>query len=160
MTVEAISHGLSVRPAGVRTTTVPLPSFAVDERYIVLVTGSANALSVSSFRNDYAPGGNGGVRLINLSGVDGYDLHVTDASAALGTPGASNVADGAASAYFSVTTGTKRIRITTAGSSVVVLDLGNVTVPVGSRTQVILAPPAGSTLRGFLHQIAASSTGC
>jgi hypothetical protein len=54
-TVDIVSHGLSVRPAGVRTTTSPLPSFTSGERYLVVVTGPASALAVASFRNSFTP---------------------------------------------------------------------------------------------------------
>src|SRR5260370_19961665 len=56
MTVDIVSHGLSVRPAGIRTTTIPLPSFAADERYVVVVTGTASPLPPGSLRNNHTSG--------------------------------------------------------------------------------------------------------
>ena len=105
MTVPITSHGLSVRPAGVRTTTTPLPSFASNEQYVVTVTGTGGASQVLSFRDSYTPAaGKAAVRLINVSGsTNGVDIYVTDPGAVLGTASASNVLTGTASTYFDVT---------------------------------------------------------
>jgi len=158
MTVDITSHGLSVRPAGVRTTTTPLPSFASNERYIVTVTGTGGAYSVIPFRDSYTPAtGKAAVRLINVSGsTSGVDIYVTDPGVALGTPNASNVLTGTASAYFDVPVTAQQIRLTSTGSTLVAFDLGSVTIPAGAKDVVVLAPPAtgSTTARAFIFQIA------
>jgi hypothetical protein len=162
-TVEIVSHGLSVRPTGVQTTSTLLPSFAANERYLVTVTGGTSALTVLSFRNSYTPAsGDGGVRLINLSGSGSYDVYVTDPGAALGTAGATAVIAGAASPYFGVPAGTKQIRLTNNGATQVAFDVGNATITAGSRSVVVLAAPAsgGTTLRTFVFQLSATNTTC
>src|SRR5207247_2584458 len=144
MTVDVISHGLSVRPAGVRTTTTPFGSFASNERYVVVVTGSQGAFLPVSFRDTFTPAvGMAGVRLINVTaGTTSYDLHVTDPGAALSTPNVSSVAAGTASAYFNTATKSQQLRVTVAGSTILASDLGNHTLAAGSRGIVIIASPA------------------
>src|SRR5258708_4930180 len=106
MTVDIVSHGLSVRPAGVRTTTIPLPSFAADERYVVTVSGTASSLQPVPFRNSFTPpAGKGGVRFINVSGgTNSYDIYVTDPGAALVTANASAIPTAAPSRLFNLPT--------------------------------------------------------
>jgi hypothetical protein len=162
MTVDITSHGLSVRPAGIRTTTTPLPSFASNERYVVTVTGTGGAYSVISFRDSYTPAtGKAAVRLINVSGsTNGVDIYVTDPGVTLGTASASNVLTGTASAYFDVPITAQQIRLTSTGSSLVAFDLGSVTIPVGGKALVVLAPPAtgSTTARPFVFQIASAGS--
>jgi hypothetical protein len=158
MTVDVVAHGLSVRPAGIRTTTIPLPSFAADERYVVMVTGTASSLQPVSFRNSFTPlAGKGGVRFINVSGgTNTYDIYVTDPGAALVTANASAIATGAASSYFNVLTTAQQVRLINTASGGLAFDVGNVTVPSGGKAIVVLAMPAtgGTTPRPFVFQIA------
>ena len=158
MTVDIISHGLSVRPAGIRTTTIPLPSFAADERYVVAVTGTASSLQPVSFRDSFTPAtGQGGLRFINVSGgLNAYDIYVTDPGAALVTANASAIATGAASSYFNVPTIAQQVRLINTLSGGVAFDLGNVTVPSGGKAIVVLgtAVTGGTTPRPFVFQIA------
>ena len=162
MTVALVSHGLSVRPAGVRTTTIPLPSFAADERYVVVVTGTASSLQPVSFRNSFTPAtGQAGVRLINVSGgTTTYDIHVTAPGAALGTANASAIATGAASSYFNVPATPQQVRLINTLSGSLAFDVGNITVPAGGRAIVVLASPAtgGTVPRPFVFQIAPAGT--
>ena len=162
MTVDIVSHGLSVRPAGLHTTSSPLPSFSANERYVILVTGNGNSLQPVSFRNSFTPAtGKAGVRLINISGAGSFDIFVTDPAAALGVANASNVASGAGSTYFNVATTTQQqVRLTTTGSTVVAFDVGNITLAAGTRAMVVLAPPAaGATaLRTFVFQVPTGGT--
>ena len=156
MSVDVISHGLSVRPAGVRTTNSVLPSFSPNERYVVLVTGSANSLQPVSFRNSFTPAtGKAGVRLINVSGAGSYDIFVTDPAGMLGAATASNVVSGTASSYFNVLAATQQVRLTTTGSTLVAFDVGNVTLAAGTRAVIALAPPAAGTTsaRPFVFQL-------
>ena len=158
MTVDPISHGLSIRPAGALTTATPLASFAANERYVVIATGSAGSLQVTSFRNSFTiASGKAAVRLINAAGssASNYDIYVTDPGAALSAASASNVAPGTASTYFNVPITAQQIRLTTNQSTVVAFDLGNVTLAAGDRAIVVLAAPAagGTTLRTFVFRI-------
>lgn len=147
MTVDIISHGLSVRPAGTRTTTTPLPSFpAANERYLDLVVGTASALQPIEFRNSFAGvAGQAAVRFINASGSGSYDVFVTDPGAALGTPNASNILNGVASSYFNVPTTTQQVRLATNTSTTTAFDLGNVTLTAGTRAVAVLAAPLPGT---------------
>lgn len=158
MTVDIVSHGLSVRPAGVRTTTIPLPSFAADERYVVTVTGTASSLQPVSFRNSFTPAtGQAGMRFINVGGgTNSYDIHVTAPGAALGAANASAIAAGTASSYFNVPITVQQVRLINTLSGGLAFDVGNVTVPSGGKAVVVLAPPAtgGTVARPFVFQIA------
>lgn len=158
LTVDIISHGLSVRPAGVRTTTIPLPSFAADERYVVVVTGTASSLQPLPFRNSFTPAaGKAGMRLVNVSGGTAtYDIYVTDPGAALVTANASAIAAGTASIYFNVPITAQQVRLIDTQSGALAFDVGNVTVPAGGKAVVVLAPPAtgGTSPRPFVFQIA------
>ena len=155
MTVDIISHGLSVRPSGLHTSSAVLPSFAANEKYAVVVTGNGNSLQPVSFRNSFAvPSAKAAVRLVNVSGTGPYDIFVTDSAAALSVPSAANVGSGVASSYFAVVTTKQQIRLTTTGSTLVAFDVGTVTLAAGSRAMVVLAPPAAgsSTPRAFVFQ--------
>jgi hypothetical protein len=158
MTVDLVSHGLSVRPAGIRTTTVPLPSFAADERYVVVVTGTASSLQPLPFRNSFTPAaGKAGMRLVNVSGGTAtYDIYVTVPGAALVTANASAIAAGTASSYFNVPITAQQVRLIDTQSGALAFDVGNVTVPAGGKAVVVLASPAtgGTTARPFVFQIA------
>lgn len=158
MTVDIVSHGLSVRPAGIRTTTIPLPSFAADERYVVVVTGTASSLQPVSFRNSYTSvTGRAAVRFINVSGgTNSYHIFVTDPGAALVAANSPPIATGAASGYSSIPTTTQQVRLANSATGAVAFDLGNMTVPDGGRAVVVLGTPAtgGTTPRPFIFQIA------
>ena len=157
LTVDIVSHGLSVRPAGVRTATTPLPSFAANEGYVVLITGSASALQPVSFRNSFtAAAGKAGIRFVNVSGAGSYDIHVTAPAAPLSAANAANVVTGTASSFFNVPITTQQVRLTLNASSIVAFDVGNVTLASGARAVVVLAPPAtgGMSPRPFVFQIA------
>lgn len=157
MTVDIVDHGLSVRPAGIRTTTVPLPSFAADERYVVVVTGTASSLQPVPFRNTFTPAsGQAGVRFINVSGGTAtYDIDVTAPGAPLGAPNASAIATGTASSYFNVPATAQQVRLLDTQSGSVAFDVGNITVPSGGRALVVLGTPAvgATTPRPFVFQI-------
>jgi hypothetical protein len=160
MTVQIISHGLSVRQSGLGSTSSPLPSFTADEKYVVIVTASGGAFQLLSLRNGVTPAaGKAAIRFVNVSGAGGFDIFVTDPGAPLGAAKASAIATGAASAYFDVPTTSQQIRLAPAGTTAVAFDVGNVTLAAGARAIVVLAPPATGTtvLRPFVFQQAPGS---
>ena len=84
-----------------------------------------------------------------------YDVFVTTPNAPLTatTPVAAAVLGGVNSGFVGVDVTTpKQIRITTANSTTVVLDLGTVTFIPDVNTILVIAPPspAGNTVRAFL----------
>jgi uncharacterized protein DUF4382 len=83
----------------------------------------------------------------------GFDVYVTPSGAALTTPTIANVGAGSSSGSFvTLPVGVSQVRITTAGGTTVLLDLGSQTFVSGQNAMLVIAPPASgsTTLRAFL----------
>src|SRR4051812_35035982 len=140
VTVEPVSHGLSVRQTGSTAASSPLPTFAANGRYVVVVSGTGTALQLLSLRDEFTPAtGQAAIRLVNVTASSTFDIYVTDPGAALGTVKASAIGPGAASSYFAAVTTPQQIRLTPAASTAVAIDLGNFTFGAGVRAIVVVA---------------------
>lgn len=150
---------LSVRLAGTNTV---VPGFATVYQSgvnytVVAYSGAGGATQFATITDIFTPvAGQSGLRVFN-AGAPGtsYDVYVTapGASLATATPTFSAVLAGTNSSFINVSTSTaQQVRITPAGSTTVLLDLGNVALVVGQSVTMVIAPPlAGSTApRTFL----------
>jgi hypothetical protein len=160
VTVVASSPILDVRQTG---TSVTFPGFNLTlqgaGRYTIIaftdVTGATQFITI--FNNVFIPlSGQIGFSVFNgVSNGIAYDVYVTTPNAPLTatTPVAAAVLGGVNSGFVGVdVTTVKQIRITTANSTTVVLDLGNVTFISDVNTILVIAPPLRGTnvIRAFL----------
>jgi hypothetical protein len=160
VTVVASAPVFDVRQTG---TSVTFPGFNLTlqgaGRYTIIaftdVTGATRFLTI--FNSVFVPtNGQIGFSAFNaISNGIAYDVWVTTPNAPLTatTPVAAAVLGGVNSPFFGVDATTpKQIRITTANSTKVVLDLGTVTFIQGVTTTLVIAPPLPGTniIRAFL----------
>ena len=155
-TVTAATPNLSVRQAGA-TTALPgfAPSLIAGTSYTLLAYPNATGVvQFATLPNTFTPTtGQGGFRVFNATtGATGFDVFVTASGAALTTPTVANVVAGAGSSFVSVPAGAQQIRLTSTGSTTVLLDVGSQTFTAGQNATLVIAPPAaGSTApRAFL----------
>jgi len=160
VTVVASSPVLDVRQTG---TNVTFPGFNLTlqgaGRYTIIaftdVTGATQFITL--FNNVFVPvSGQIGFSAFNaVSNGIAYDVWVTAPNAPLTatTPVAAAVLGGVNSGFVGVDVTTpKQIRITTANSTTVVLDLGTVTFVSDVNTILVIAPPlpGSNVIRAFL----------
>ena len=155
--VNATTPALTVTTAGSAT---PLAGFAPvlaagNSFSLVAYPIAAGGVQFATLSNTYVPTvGQTGLRVFNAtSGTTAYDVYVTAPAAPLGTATIANVAvGGAGSAFVSVPAGTQEIRVTSAGSSTVVVDLPSQALVAGQNLTLVIAPPANGTtaVRAFL----------
>jgi hypothetical protein len=160
VTVVASSPVLDVRQTG---TNVTFPGFNLTlqgaGRYTIIaftdVTGATRFITL--FNNVFVPpSGQIGFSVFNaVSNGIAYDVWVTAPNVPLTatTPVAAAVLGGVNSGFVGVDVTTpKQIRITTANSTTVVLDLGTVTFVSDVNTILVIAPPlpGSNILRAFL----------
>jgi hypothetical protein len=160
VTVVASSPVFDVRQTG---TNVTFPGFNLTlqgaGRYTIIaftdVTGATRFVTL--FNSVFLPvEGQIGFSAFNaVSNGIAYDVWVTTPNAPLTatTPVAAAVLGGANSAFIGVdATSPKQIRITTANSKTVVLDLGTVTFLQGVNTILVIAPPlpGSNIVRAFV----------
>lgn len=150
---------LAVRSAGT-TTSLPgfAPSFAANNTYTVLVTGTAAAPVFTTFTDQFtAPTGNNAlVRIINAttsatSGPGNWDIYVNP-GATLGTPNATAVGRNSASNYLTVPAAqSNTIRLTNAGQTTAVLDISVQGMTAGTAQSILVTDAAAgtTTLRTF-----------
>jgi hypothetical protein len=159
ISVDAVSPNLVVRQTGTSTVLAGLaPSFQSGGNYSVIAyQGAGSTAQFAVLSNAFTPStGQAGLRVFNgASAGSSYDVYVTTPGAALGTSRVNNVGFGSGSSYFNVgTTAAQQVRITSAGSQTVVLDVGNQTFTAGSNTTLVIAPatPGSLTPRAFFVQ--------
>jgi hypothetical protein len=120
----------------------------------VAYPSASGGVQFATLGNAFAPtSGQAGLRVFNAtSTATGYDVFVTALGAVLGLPTTSNVLAGAASAFTNVPAGAEQIRLTSAGGTTVVVDLGSQALAAGQNYTLVIAPPAvGTTIpRAFL----------
>ena len=154
--VNVATPGLTVLQAGSST---PLAGFAptltVGNNFsIVAFPTSSGGVQFVTLPDAFTPTtGDVGLRVFNATtNTTGFDVFVTALGAVLGTPTLSNVLAGTSSTFVSVPAGASQIRLTTAGGTTVLLDLGSQTLTAGQNLTLVIAPPAaGSTTpRAFL----------
>jgi hypothetical protein len=159
ISTPALNASLAIRVAGTSTTVSGFtPAFQIGVNYTVIAyPGPGGATQFAIVSNAFTPAsGQAAMRVFNAAAAGtSFDVYVTDPGVPIATSVASatNVSSGTASSNFTMSGGnTQQIRVTTAGSQTVLLDVGNVTLDVGKTATLVLAPPAtGSTvLRTFL----------
>lgn len=150
--VAAGEHQFAVRAANattdLATKTANLP--AGSARTLLLVKqSSANAIVVVGDTNTAPASGKAKVRIVHATSASGkVDVYVTapNADLANATPAVTQLDFEKASRYIEVAAGTHQVRLTTAGTKTVVLDVPSVVLAAGQiRTVVSLDPAAGST---------------
>ncbi|HEY5087685.1 MAG TPA: DUF4397 domain-containing protein [Gemmatimonadaceae bacterium] len=88
-----------------------------------------------------------GLRIVNASpSAATVDMYVTGADSTLATPTATNVAFEGSSTYVTVPVGTVRVRVTTAGTKTVLLDIDASSLTAGQVRTVLLVDSAGGGL--------------
>jgi hypothetical protein len=153
--VNAATPNLSIRTTG---TTTALAGFApvltAGTSYTVVAYPNGANTAFITVANTFTPTtGQAGLRVINGSGIlTAFDAFVTASGAPLGTATFSGVLNAGNSAFVSVPAGSQQIRLTAAGSPVVLLDLGSQSFTAGQNYTLVIAPPAsGQTApRAFL----------
>jgi hypothetical protein len=153
--VNAATPNLSIRTTG---TTTALAGFApvltAGTSYTVVAYPNGANTAFITVANTFTPTtGQAGLRVINGSGIlTAFDAFVTASGAPLGTATFSGVLNAGNTAFVSVPAGSQQIRLTAAGSPVVLLDLGSQSFTAGQNYTLVIAPPAsGQTApRAFL----------
>jgi hypothetical protein len=150
---NALRPDLTVRLGG---TLVPIPGLATAYQSgvnytVIAFTGSGVTTQFATIADIFTPIlGEAALRVFNASPAGtSYDVYVTDpgASIAATPPTFSDVPAGTFSTFGNASAGTPRhVRITSAGSKNVLVDVGNTALIEGQAvTLVIVAPLAGST---------------
>jgi hypothetical protein len=137
---------LGIRPSG-QPTDLPgfAPTFLVGQGYTVIVfegeTGTTQAVAMS---DAFTPtSGLGGLRVFDAApGTGSLDVYVTAPGEPLTVPSTASIGFGGGTPFFDVNPGTSQVRFTVATTPVLFFDAGQVTLLPGSRTTLVLAPPA------------------
>jgi len=158
ISTNAVTPNLSVRVAGTPST---LPGFTTVYQSgvsytVIAYTGNGGATQFATIADTFTPSvGESGFRVFNAgSAGTSYDVYVTPPGVSLtsATANAPSVTAGASSTFTSVSAGPQQVRITTAGSTTVLVDVGNVSFVPGLNITLVIAPPlVGTTIpRTFL----------
>jgi hypothetical protein len=150
---NALQPNLAVRVGG---TLAPLPGLATAYQSgvnytVIAYTGSGVTPQFATIADLFTPVlGEAALRVFNASPAGtSYDVYVTDPGAPIDAtpPSFANVQGGTFSTFGNASAGTPRqVRITSAGSKSVLVDVGNTALIEGQAvTLVIVAPLAGST---------------
>lgn len=159
VSTSATSPNIVVRVAGSASTVAGLATaYQSGVSYVVVAhPGTGGTTQLTTIADTFTPvSGQIGLRVFNAGAAGtSYDVYVTTPSAPLTTetPNFGAVTSGTATSFLGVGTGSaQQVRITAAGSKVVLLDLGSIALAAGRNMTLIVAPPlAGSTTpRAFL----------
>ena len=131
------------------------PTLAAGTSYEIIAYPTASAgTAFATLTNTFTPAnGLTGLRVFNATtSSTGFDVYLTPLAPVLGAATVTNVAAGAISSWVSVGPGNPPVRITSTGSTTVVLDLGTQALIAGKDMTLVIAPAAaGSTTpRAFL----------
>ena len=153
--VNAATPNLSIRTTGTTTALAGFtPVLTAGTSYTVVAYPNGANTAFITVANTFTPTtGQAGLRVINGSGIlTAFDAFVTASGAPLGTATFSGVLNAGNTAFVSVPAGSQQIRLTAAGSPVVLLDLGSQSFTAGQNYTLVIAPPAsGQTApRAFL----------
>jgi hypothetical protein len=154
--VTAASPGLSVVASGTTTALAGFsPTLTAGTSFTVVAYPTATGgVQFTTLSNAFTPAtGQGGLRVFNAtSAAVGFDVFITALGASLGTATTSNVVAGGSSTFVSVPAGSQQVRVTAAGGSVVLVDLGAQTFSPGQNMTLVIAPPLTGTTayRAFL----------
>jgi hypothetical protein len=153
--VSATNPLLSLLPAGSTTILTGFaPTLQVGTSYTLLAYPGGVATQFATLSNTFTPtSGQGGLRVFNAAGsATGIDVYVTASGAPLTTATVSNALAGVASNFVSVPAGSSQVRLTSTGSTTVLLDFGAQSFTAGQNVTLVIAPPAAgsTTIRAFL----------
>jgi hypothetical protein len=130
------------------------PVFSPGGNYTLLAYPDSGGIHFATLANAFTPtSGQSGLRVFNASGDStGIDVFVTAAGDSLGTATVSNALQGVASAFVSVPAGSSQVRLTSTGSSTVLLDLGAQSFTAGKNATLVVAPAKSDStpVRAFL----------
>lgn len=150
--VKALSNPrqFTVR-SGSDTTAVASGQLLVADRstYTVILTQHAvgGNLLILPDTVSAPPANQVGIRIVNGSpSVGAVDLYVTTTDSTLATPTATHVGFESGSVYVNVPAGTVRVRITTAGTTTVLLDIDAGTLTPGQVRTILLVDASGGGL--------------
>jgi len=150
LTVPVSGSTLTVTQAGSSTALTgfaPTLTAGSNATFIAYPTATGG-VQFATLGNAFTPtAGSAGLRVFNAtSATTGYDAFVTALGAALGTATVTNVLAGGSSAFASVPAGSQQIRLTSTGSTALLLDAGAMTLTAGQNYTLVVEPPAaGST---------------
>lgn len=157
--VNDINPQLAVRTANSTTSLTGFsPSFAANNTYTVLVTGTTAAPVFTTLNDQFTTptAGNAGLRIINATssattGAGTWDIFVNP-GATLGAPNATAVGRNTATAFLTVPAGqVNTIRLTNSGSATTLQNISVPAITAGTvQTIIVTDAAAGSTaLRTF-----------
>ena len=149
---DPATPALNVRVAGTTAALSGFPAqFAAGGRYLIVAyPGAAGAIQfLSVLANPLVASGRSALRVVQGSSALGpVDVYITAPGAVLGSPIATGLGYGGASASFDVSAGAQHVRLTSTGSTSTVYDTGTQTLAantgyslvVSSATAPILVP--------------------
>jgi hypothetical protein len=131
------------------------PTFQAGLRYTIVAVGTQPASpSFLTFADNYTTpaAGRALLRIINATTSQqgaSLDVYFTSGTT-LVSPNATALAAGSATSFLDVPSGATRVRLTTAGTQTVVLDVGTLTLASGAVQSIVVTDPAaGSTALRF-----------
>jgi len=147
---SAGDHNLKVNAAGTTTTVIDADATLVDGTdYTVIASGLVAEIEPIVLEDDNSAPAAGNVRVRAIHGAPSapaVDVYVTAPEADLdaATPVLTNVAFGAVAPYLEVPAGDYQVRVTPAGTTIVVIDSGALTLASGQvRTAIAVDAPGG-----------------
>src|SRR5688572_12522987 len=147
---SAGDHNLKVNAAGTTTTVIDADATLVDGTdYTVIASGLVAEIEPIVLEDDNSAPAAGNVRVRAIHGAPSapaVDVYVTAPEADLdaATPVLTNVAFGAVAPYLEVPAGDYQVRVTPAGTKIVVIDSGALTLASGQvRTAIAVDAPGG-----------------
>ena len=151
--VNAASPALSVTQ-GTSTTALAgfSPTLVAGHPFtFVAFPGAGGAVQFATVQQQIPVSGQAGLLVFNAIPVP-FDVYVTAPGAPLATATFSSVPTGAASASASVPVGSSQIRLTGAGNTTVLLDVGAQNFVAGQNQMLVVTPPTSGTTppRAFL----------
>jgi len=157
--VGVTASNVSVLRTGANSALVGFtPNFSAGGSFtVVIFPGATGSPQFAILPNAFNPILNrGGFRAFNGVGAGtNFDVFVTVSGEVLRTASVNNVTFGSGSGFVNVdATTVQQVRITNAGSPVVVLDAGNQSFVSGGNSTFVIAPPGpgSTTLRTFQSQ--------
>ena len=147
---SAGDHNLKVNAAGTTTTVIDADATLADGTdYTVIASGLVAEIEPIVLEDDNSAPAAGNVRVRAIHGAPSapaVDVYVTAPEADLdaATPVLTNVAFGAVAPYLEVPAGDYQVRVTPAGTKIVVIDSGALTLASGQvRTAIAVDAPGG-----------------
>jgi len=156
ITTNSFEPDLNVSPTGTTNTFTSFsPNLRGGDSYVAVVyPGFGGAPEFAYVTTSVAPpSGQSGLRVINAAAGSGsYDVYVTAAGAALGTPSATGISYRTTSGLIAVPAGANLIRLTNTGTQTLAITAGTPTFTAGQNSVLVIAPPSTGTtaFRTFL----------